>query len=599
MRKRSIARTSRLVLFTVPLLQLACNDDGDGRGLVAGGVGGGECITPTGQSCEVPECDDPCAHNDPRSDVECVVTVPGEECVDVRGVEITFQQQGATVAAPGGFFKTDDAALQKWITARWQELADFTIPASVNAQLTAGGVKAWNYPDGNGWIRTDFHAGILALPKGKTPQQLLREILDDPETATGKNEFSGWVGWPAVGAGKRAVGDRIDLDIWGGDDGAIGYWKIDADRFCVITLQNSTAGTHPVSGIRCWGFVPIAINPNWLKIADNQKKWGCAGATYMFYTMGIDSPNVAFSGGVGSDLQAGTWNSLVRDLLRENDKAGGVSGRWFVQQTIAQSNSLKPGSGVAVTPPGELKSYYVSLPSDDKRDGEVCETPMAPAGSCAEGQFTCADGQCIDGALRCDGTGDCTDRDDEDACEQTEGACPGQFACADGTCIPEDWRCDGEYEDCSAGEDEAACDGEDAAGCTGDDFECGDGTCIAGDWKCDAIVDCADASDEEACVDAGTGDDPSGGAEPCDGFECGDGTCISAAWQCDGIVDCSDEDDEYGCPEDPSGEDPSGEDPSGGESCDGFECWDGTCIAASWECDGYEDCSEAEDEWCG
>ena len=586
MGRRSIA----FVLFAL----LGCHDDGDGRGFVGGGVSGeDECVTPSGESCEVPECDDPCAHNDPRSDVECVVSDPGR-CDDVRGVEVTFQQQGATVAAPGGFFKTSDAALQKWVEARWQELADFTIPANVNGQLTAGGVKAWNYPDGNGWIRTDFHAGILALPKNKTPQQLLREILDDPEAATGKNEFSGWVGWPAVGAGQRKVGDRIDLDIWGGDDGAIGYWKIDADRFCVITLENSTAGTHPVSGIRCWGFVPIAINPNWLLLKDNQKQWGCAGPTYMFYTMGIDSPNVAFSGGVGSDLQRGTWNSLIRDLLRENDKAGGASGRWFVQKTIAQPNALKPKSGVAVTAPGELDSYYVSLPSDDKREGEVCETPATPAGECGEGQFTCADGQCIDEAKRCDGTGDCNDRDDESSCDD-EGACPGQFACDDGKCIPNDWRCDGQYEDCSAGEDEASCGGDDTAECSGDDFACGDGTCIAASWKCDAIVDCDDGSDEASCTN-----DPSDGEDPepaaCDGFECWDGTCISAAWECDGIVDCSEQEDEASCPDaDP---DPSGGDPTGGESCDGFECWDGTCIAASWECDGYEDCSEAEDEWC-
>lgn len=574
------------------MASIACAQDDDGRGLGGGGVVDGQCVTPSGEACEVPVCDDPCAHNDPGFGQECVVPEPGV-CDDVRGVQVTFQQVGGTVAAPGGFFKTNDAALQKWVEARWQEMADFVVPQATMTKLTAGGVKVWNYPDGWGWTRTDFHAGLLALPAGTKPEQLLRALVDDPEAATGNNELSGWVGWPAVASGQRKIGDRVDLDIWGGDAGAVGYWKIDADRFCVITLQNATAGTHPVSGIRCWGFVPIAINPNWLKLPDNQKYWGCAGPTYMFYTMGIDSPNVAGSGGVGSELQAGTWNSLVRDLLRENDRAGGHSGRWFVQKTVAQPNSLAPGSGVAVTAPGEFESYYVTLPRDSQRDGEFCDNPALPAGSCAEGQFTCADGQCIDGAQRCDGTGDCADRDDEQACDGDEAdACPGQFACDDAKCIPDEWRCDGEYEDCASGEDELGCESDDVA-CAGDDFACTDGSCIPAAWKCDAIDDCADAIDEAGCGD--TAGEP-GGDEPsadCDGFACDDGQCISAAWVCDDIVDCAGSEDEWDCPAPPA------DDPPADEGCDGFVCDDDTCIPASWECDGYEDCAQAEDEWCG
>jgi len=582
-------RTNRSLLVSC-FVVLACTANDDGRGHSGGGgVVDGSCVTPDGGSCEVPECEDPCAHNDPGYGDECVVREPGT-CEDVRGIQVSFQQIGATVPAPGGFFKTTDASLRKWVETRWQEIADFTIPADVKAKLTAGGTKVWNYPDGWGWTRTDFHAGVLALPPGKKPEDLLRAILDDPEAATGRNELSGWVTWPAVGKGQRKVGDRVDLDLFGGDDGPIGYWKIDADRFCVVTLENATAGTHPVNGIRCWGFVPISLNPNWLVLPDNQKYWGCAGPTYMFYTLAIDSPSIAGSGGPGSEAQAATWNGMIRDLLRENDRAGGRSGRWFVQRTIAQSNSLAPGSGVAVKPPGELASYYVSLPSDDKRDGQFCETPATPAGACGEGEFTCSDGACLSLAQRCDGTAQCTDRDDEDACggaTQDDAACPGQFACADAKCIPQDWRCDGEYEDCAGGEDEVDCGGADAAGCPGDEFACTDGACIPGAWKCDVIEDCSDGLDELGCDPPPADDEP---AATCDGFECDDGQCISAAWECDVIVDCQGGEDEQGCPE---------QDPPSDETCEGFACDDGTCIAASWECDGYEDCPNGQDEWCG
>ena len=575
-------------VMAIGLLALAGCQDAPTRGAagIIPGLGGGEeeeCITPDGESCAVPQCDDPCAYNDATFGDECIVVGAGV-CDDARGVEVSFQQQGATVPAPGGFFKPGDKMLEKWVTARWQEQADMVVPKNVEAMLTKGGVKMWNYPDGNGWTRTDFHAGIMSLPTGDTPQALLSAMANDIIKATGNGDFSGWVGWPAA-AGNRKVGDMVDLDIWGPDNGPVGYWKIDPDRFCVITLQNKTAGIHPVNGIRCWGFVPMAINPNWMATNSGKKKWGCAGPTYMFYTIGIDSPSIA-GGGLGSGMQASTWNALIRDLLRENDRNGGVSGRWYQQKTIAQSNSLAPKSGVKVTPPGDRDSHYCKLPSDGYKDGELCMDPGqgAAAGGCEEGEYTCSNGQCIPGQQRCDGTAQCEDRDDEDACDvpDVDGCPANQFACSDGTCIPGDWKCDGQYEDCSEGEDEASCSEADM-GCKGDEFTCGDGQCIPGAWKCDAITDCDDGTDENAC------DGDGGGGQSCSAseFACGDGQCITGSWQCDDIVDCADGSDEMGCGDGGGG---------GGETCDGFACGDGQCIAASWECDGITDCSDGSDE---
>jgi hypothetical protein len=538
----------------------------------------------------VPECEDPCGYNDPDyADGNCVITQAPEDCGDKRAMEVAFQLLGATVPAPGGAFRSTDASLRKWVENRWQETADFTIPADVRTKLTKDGVKIWNYPDGNGWIRADFHAGILGLPAGQTPEALLRTMVDDVIGATGDDELAGWVGWPAVGAGQRKVGDRVDLDIWGPDNGAIGYFKIDPDRFCVITLENDSVGDHPVNGIRCWGFVPIQPNPNWLLSDKGRARWSCAGGTWMFYSIGIDSPSVAGGGGVGAGLQEGTWNALIRDLLRENDRNGGNSGHWYLQQTVAQPNALKPGGTTKVTGPETLKQYNISLPSDKFREATlppVCEDPLLPAGDCAAGEFACADGQCIIAERRCDGVADCTDRDDEEACaEDPVDGCPAnQFACDDGKCIPGEWHCDGQYPDCAGGEDEASC-GDAPGGCTASEFTCGDGQCIPGWWECDVYPDCGDGSDEASCPDAGGG----GGAPTaptCNGFQCNDGPCIAAAWECDLIVDCAGGEDEADCaPEPPT-------DPT----CDGFQCNDGLCIAADWECDLIVDCAGGEDE---
>jgi len=567
---------------------------GPGVGGAEGGDEEGECETPDGESCELPLCEDPCGYNDPDYESgDCRIEDYELECGDLRGVKITFQKAGATVPPPNAFFRGEDGNLQKWIEQRWNEMADFTIPNSVETTIENQNVEIHNYPAGNDWTRTDFHGAIMALPPGGRPEDLLQSIANDPIKATGNSKFAGWVGWPPA-SGDRKVGDIVDLDIYGPDNGAIAYWKMDTDRFCVVTVENDSAGWHPVSGIRCWGFVPIQVNPNW-KVADN--RWNCGRPTYLFYTMGIDSPTVPGGGTFGGvSAQKSTWNALMKDLSIQNQGKGGVSGRWMLQKTVGQPNDLAPGGSTDVDAPGELEGFYVGLPSTKYRDGEVCEAPDL---TCGPDQFTCSDASCIPAERRCDGTSDCLDGDDEQACDGggSEGACAAnQFACSDGVCIPEDWRCDGQYPDCNGGEDEESCDGaEEPSGCAAGEFTCNDGECIPGAWKCDGTYpDCSSGEDEEGCGPAGgegegEGEGEGGGSEgscAANEFTCNDGACIPETWQCDAINDCSANEDEANC---------EGE---GGGACaaNEFACNDGLCISETWQCDAIVDCAGGEDE---
>ncbi|ESO05275.1 hypothetical protein HELRODRAFT_77969, partial [Helobdella robusta] len=69
----------------------------------------------------------------------------------------------------------------------------------------------------------------------------------------------------------------------------------------------------------------------------------------------------------------------------------------------------------------------------------------------------CADGSCIAGYLKCDGSSQCPDRSDEEDCTVAEqGGCVSLLCDEPAVCIPKNWVCDN-ITDCSDGLDEKHC----------------------------------------------------------------------------------------------------------------------------------------------
>ncbi|XP_070577710.1 polycystin-1-like protein 2 [Ptychodera flava] len=91
-------------------------------------------------------------------------------------------------------------------------------------------------------------------------------------------------------------------------------------------------------------------------------------------------------------------------------------------------------------------------------------------------------------------------------------------------------------------------------------------------------------------------------------FECGDGECLPASWECDGTNDCTDSSDENGCPTGQESSDSSREflfsigsesldsEGSGSLDCEDDEFVCDSCLHSMHVCDGYPDCLDFSDE---
>lgn len=204
----------------------------------------------------------------------------------------------------------------QWITLLWRQLATLKIPtmALYNAYTLYGATPQY-YPNGDGDVRFDCYGVAVVLPAGTGPQDIFRELRDriaDVGSRSGPDNFGGSVGWPNAGPGDpRFNGCVVDLDL-GIEYGAVAYFNttLDGGWFGVFTVANDTSGTHPVYGIRIFGYHLLGYDTTGKPI-------------YFFFTSAIDRAAVDHTDTIGNLLQTATWNKLLDLLVRDIVSDGG------------------------------------------------------------------------------------------------------------------------------------------------------------------------------------------------------------------------------------------------------------------------------------
>ncbi|XP_064419902.1 low-density lipoprotein receptor-related protein 1B [Latimeria chalumnae] len=199
--------------------------------------------------------------------------------------------------------------------------------------------------------------------------------------------------------------------------------------------------------------------------------------------------------------------------------------------------------------------------------------------------FECANGECIDYHLTCDGIPQCKDKSDEKQLYCDNRNCrSGYKHCYNRRCILNSKLCDG-VDDCGDNSDEVNCKN---VTCSSTEFRCKDGTCIPKSAHCNQMINCDDVSDEMNCSNINCSDFYKLGIKATGFISCSSTSlCILPAWICDGSNDCGDYADELNCQDQHK------------HSCEenDFACPGGRCISSSWLCDGQKDCEDGADEF--
>ncbi len=176
------------------------------------------------------------------------------------------------------------------------------------ASLAAAGATVQSIGSASGAIVYDeFTIAISAMPPGLTAEAYCAELADDLNRAVANPAFDRVNVFMRPRGAPPAIGDIVEIDIVGPENGSVVLVEAASDHFIFQTVNTPKTGVHPESGSRQFGFERDAAGD------------------VVFYTRAASRPSLPGAGEVGMWPQNLAWTAFAEGIAAELTRRGGTS----------------------------------------------------------------------------------------------------------------------------------------------------------------------------------------------------------------------------------------------------------------------------------
>ncbi|MCG5054679.1 MAG: peptidoglycan-binding protein [Myxococcales bacterium] len=162
--------------------------------------------------------------------------------------------------------------------------------------------------DGAGdYIYDEYSVVVEVMPADKTAEQFLADMAMDLNGTINNPDFDTINVFRRRRKGSPEVGEIIDIDILGPENGSVMLVERAPDHFVFQTVDCEPYGSHPENGSREFGFERLG------------------GGRFRFYTRGVSRPGNFITRLAGAIPQRKGWTNLMLGIAAGINRLGGRS----------------------------------------------------------------------------------------------------------------------------------------------------------------------------------------------------------------------------------------------------------------------------------
>ncbi|MGH7469837.1 MAG: hypothetical protein ACRENP_17960 [Longimicrobiales bacterium] len=171
-------------------------------------------------------------------------------------------------------------------------------------------------------VHDEYSIVVTQMPPNLTPEAFLEEMASDLNGAINDAGFNAVNRFSRKQAGRPEVGELVEIDILGPDNGAVLLAEKVSDYFIYQTVTTPALGTHPEYGSREFGFEQLS------------------GGSVRFYTRGVSRAGDGAVKAAGTVPQKTGWTRLMKGISDAIEARGGKvnAGSFQVYKTEAGPN---------------------------------------------------------------------------------------------------------------------------------------------------------------------------------------------------------------------------------------------------------------------